>query len=123
MAVSYLHRCSELNGLLTKRLVGSRGNVTPRRIMQLPSGQDIRIPQLDHVHDPIDQVQLALHEMTRYIVQLDATVPRLGRLNDDVPGIVAWVYSRIGQRLIFVLVTKEDTDDLVFFGVGEELMS
>lgn len=79
----------------TESFLRSRCKISPRRIMQFPSRQNVWIPQFDRIDNPVDHVQLAIHDMAWDPFETQSSIPYLRRINHNVPSVVIGMYSCI----------------------------
>ena len=85
--------------------------------MQFPSGKNIRIPLLDDVDHPVQEIQLTVHHSARYRVQPQTFDPSLLTIDYSIPRIISSVFGRVGKCIIFILVAKAYRGDFVFLGI------
>lgn len=91
--------------------------------MQLPPGQHVRVPRFHRVNHPVDQLELAIHHMTRYAFKTQSAIPDLRTVYHDKAGMISPVGGRVTERVVLILIAVEDTRDFVLFRIGQELMS
>ena len=89
--------------------------------MQLPASEHVRVPLLDGVDEPVDELELRLDLVHGDSRQFRAAAFHRRRRHHDIASVEACKARRVFQAAV-VLEAEEERGDLVLFRVREELV-
>lgn len=106
-----------------KGFVCSCSQVSPGRIVQLPPSQNIWIPILHCIDNPVDEIQFTFNIVAGDVLQLCSAIGSLRTLHHDITCVISAMSCGVGQRYVLVLETKEDGCNVIVLWVWQQLMA